>query len=139
MKHHFLSFALYALEGVGIHDTEFRGLKYATEGKHYYYDEDEIIKDFMSGRRNIARIYMHSILHCLYLHPYFAGQYIDNELWDLACDLFVWDILDHLEPCDSSIIRNDISGIKQTDLIVSAQNLYSRLRLMRLDGKITNV
>ena len=47
MKHHFLSFALYALEGVGIHDTEFRGLKYATEGKHYYYDEDEIIKDFM--------------------------------------------------------------------------------------------
>lgn len=139
MKHHFLSFALYALEGVGIHDTEFRGLKYATEGKHYYYDEDEIIKDFMSGRRDIARIYMHSILHCLYLHPYFAGQYIDNELWDLACDLFVWDILDHLEPCDSSIIRNDISGIKQTDLIVSAQNLYSRLRLMRLDGKITNV
>ena len=136
MKHHFLSYALYALEAKGLHDTELDGFKYATDGMHYYYDESGLIEDFISGVRDTSHIYLHSVLHCLYLHPYFAPQYMDHELWDMACDLFVWDITDHLEPHDDPKIKKVLDQAKQTDLIISAQSLYSRLRLMRLEGFI---
>ncbi len=136
MKHHFLSYALYALEAKGLHDTKLEGFNYATDGMHYYYDESVLINDFLSGARDTSRIYLHSVLHCLYLHPYFASQYLDHELWDIACDLFVWDIMDHLEPYDDTVIRRVLEQAKKSELIISAQSLYSRLRLMRLDGLI---
>ena len=137
IRHHFLSYALYALDGVGIHDTELDGFRYATDGLHYYYDESSLIKDFLSESRDTSRIYLHSMLHCLYLHPYFAHQYEDHDLWDLACDMFVWDILEHLEPSDHTDIRDCLEKVKQTDRIMSAQYLYKGLYLMRRRGVIS--
>ena len=49
MRHHFLSYALYALEAKGLHDTELDGFRYATDGMHYYYDESGLIEDFLSA------------------------------------------------------------------------------------------
>ena len=138
IKYCFLSYALYALEANGIHDTELKDLKYATDGMRYIYDESKLIRDFASDKKDISQIYLHSVLHCLYLHPYFAEQYADHEIWDLSCDLFVWDIIDHLGPVNDPVIRDCLSDIKHTDIIISAQSLYSRLRLMRLDGKISS-
>ena len=136
MRHHFLSYALYALEAKGLHDTELDGFRYATDGMHYYYDEAGLIEDFLSEKRDTSNIYLHSVLHCLYLHPYFTAQNMDHELWDMACDMFIWDIMDHLEPHDDPRIRDMLAQTKQTDMIISAQSLYSRLRLMRLEGFI---
>ncbi len=130
MKYHFLSHALYNLEPAGLHDTELDSFLYATEGMHFYYDEDRIIGDFMSGSKDTSRIYLHSVLHCLYLHPYFALQYENHELWDLACDLFVWDILDHLQPSDDRKMRSRLDDVKKTGSIMSAQMLYKMLDLM---------
>ena len=138
MKHHFLSYAFYALEAKGLHDTELDGFHYATEGIHFYYDENRLIEDFMSDKVDTSHIFLHSILHCLYLHPYFASQYKDQELWDMACDLFIWDIMDHLELQDDMRIRNMLKQAKESDMIISAQSLYSRLREMRLKGFISS-
>lgn len=136
MKYHFLSYALYALEAKGLCDTELDGFRYATDGTHYYYDEIGLTEDFLSDKKDTSHIYLHSVLHCLYLHPYFASQYKDHELWDIACDLFVWDIMDHIEPYDDTSIRMVLEQVKPSDTIISAQSLYSRLRLMRLEGFI---
>ena len=46
-----------------------------------------VLTDFAEkGRKYINRVYLHSLFHCLYLHPADREER-DEELWNLACDI----------------------------------------------------
>lgn len=69
---------------------------WGTDGKNLYYAPDELISSFGQGMENLARDFLHSLFHCLYLHmmlPESAGSKDGGDCWDMACDLAVeWAI-----------------------------------------------
>ncbi len=68
----------------------------AGDGFHVYYRREELQRRFCREPDAVARDYMHLFLHCLLFHPVLSrGK--DRELWDLACDMEVEEILDGWE------------------------------------------
>jgi predicted metal-dependent peptidase len=60
----------------------------ATDGKHLYYDHRHVIGRYREAKAQVARDYLHVVMHCIFQHPFTA--YIQNpEIWDLACDMAV--------------------------------------------------
>ena len=52
-----------------------------------HYSPKAVLTDFAEkGRKYINRVYLHSLFHCLYLHPADREER-DEELWNLACDI----------------------------------------------------
>ncbi len=112
MSYPFLARAVYALTL-----TESGLPLCGTDGEKFWYDPERIVVDFVEAasfesraedagiqdgtevlRQDPDGLYLHSMLHCLYLHPFFAQSHEKPELWDIAADVAVWDILEHLNP-----------------------------------------
>ncbi|MCD7814211.1 MAG: VWA-like domain-containing protein [Lachnospiraceae bacterium] len=66
-----------------------------TDGIYYYFQPDQLTSVFRQGREYVNRLYLHSILHCLFAHPWVRGDR-DPEYWNLACDIAVESIMDGL-------------------------------------------
>lgn len=58
-----------------------------TDGRVIHYSPGAVLSDFQEkGRKYINRMYLHSLFHCLYLHPA-DREKREETLWDLACDM----------------------------------------------------
>ena len=58
-----------------------------TDGRVIHYSPGSVLSDFQEkGRKYINRMYLHSLFHCLYLHPA-DREKREETLWDLACDM----------------------------------------------------
>ncbi|MCD7885850.1 MAG: VWA-like domain-containing protein [Lachnospiraceae bacterium] len=66
-----------------------------TDGSYYYFQPDQVVSVFRKGREQINRLYLHSILHCLFAHPWVRGDR-DPEYWNLACDVAAEAVIDGL-------------------------------------------
>ena len=58
----------------------------ATNGTELAIDPQRICDGFLRDREAPKHDFMHSVMHCVFLHPY-VGASIDRRLWDLACDI----------------------------------------------------
>ena len=58
----------------------------ATNGYELCIDPQRICDGFVREREAPKHDFMHSVMHCVFLHPY-VGSSIDRRLWDLACDM----------------------------------------------------
>ena len=74
-------------------------LSLATDGQTLYYNGSFLAERYLRGRVLCNRAYLHVLLHCMLRH--LAKKYEHApELWDLACDVAVENILDTLHyPC----------------------------------------
>lgn len=70
-----------------------RGLR--TDGDHLFFCPEDLLRQFGTDPGALKRGYLHILLHCLYLHPFFA-EHSNKPLWDLACDLAVEQIIEGL-------------------------------------------
>ncbi|MBQ9067437.1 MAG: hypothetical protein IJ131_00020 [Eggerthellaceae bacterium] len=59
---------------------------FATDGYFLAYDPDQVLASFTLASLPPSHDLLHSVVHCLFLHPY-VGASIDKNAWDLACDL----------------------------------------------------
>jgi len=66
-----------------------------TDGIFYYFQPDQLTEIFRRGREYVNRLYLHSILHCLFAHLW-TRKDRDLEYWNLACDIAVESIIDGL-------------------------------------------
>ena len=58
-----------------------------TDGRVIHYSPGAVLSDFQEkGRKYINRMYLHSLFHCLYLHPA-DREKREETLWNLACDM----------------------------------------------------
>lgn len=76
----------------------------AAEGKHIYYAPRYVIKLYKEEKNALLRAYVHTVLHCLFLHP-FVSESIDKNKWNFACDVAVENAISHLE-IDELCCRN---------------------------------
>lgn len=107
----------------------------ATDGMYFYYDYLYILRNYKLQKEIIIRDYMHSLLHCIFHHP-FIGE-VNPYLWDLSCDIAVENVINGF---NDSLFKNIkqkkqepiIEDIKQHTLVLTAERIYHYLKSQNL-------
>ena len=88
------------------------------------------------------RVYLHSLLHCIFLHVFperdsEGNPAVDVQYWNLACDIAVENMIDGLylkcvhQPA-SMVKRQALSLILEEGKVPTAQRIYRRLQTLHL-------
>ena len=126
----FLAPAIYELKTVEDAEDAVRyGLSQNADA--FLYSPKALVKDFVLGK-DISTVFLHSVLHCVLLHPFFVPFYRDRNLWDLACDICIFDIMSSLnrngEVTDTeSKALSVLAGLKRKLPLLNARRVYSLL------------
>lgn len=103
-----------------------------TDAKNFYYNPKFILLRFKENTSSVNRVLLHSILHCMLLHP-FNIDFKDTTLWNLSCDICVENIINnwslnstksHKEAAQSMVINDISKSVKN----FSAENIYYYLK-----------
>ena len=81
----------------------------ATDGSTLYFPAEWLIRIFKSNAPYLNRVYLHTILHCLFSHLW-IGQKRNRLLWGIACDIVVEYTIDGL---DKPSTKRPLSWIRQ--------------------------
>lgn len=105
---------------------------FGTDGVCLYYSMERLLQVYPVNPSFLNRLYLHSILHCIYSHLWLCGSR-KRPLWDLACDIMVEYTIDHLDQkCTRralSFIRNDLyQHLEEQQWGVSAAVIYQFLQ-----------
>ncbi|MBQ6583038.1 MAG: metallopeptidase [Mogibacterium sp.] len=76
------------------HDLDALGM--ATDGRFLYYNSVHVCRLYKMAKELPTRDYLHVVLHCLFRHL-FVGKTIRRDLWDLACDIAVENIINRMD------------------------------------------
>ena len=69
---------------------------FATDGRNLYYSPWFVLQLYMTEQTVTARNLLHSMLHCVFRHP-FIGKEIHRSAWDLAADIAVENAITGLQ------------------------------------------
>ena len=67
----------------------------SVDGRAIMYNPIYILRLYKKDKNLVTRNYLHMILHCTFLH-FYVGPQINQNLWDIACDIAVENIIDQL-------------------------------------------
>lgn len=126
---HFLAPAvgrLEVLEAIGLAHP------LATDGYALYLDANQMLDDFSRKGTVSAHDLMHSVAHCIFLHPY-VSHTVERTLWNIACDIAAERVsLEVLGPRDGARgrkIQTTIADLeRQLGCKATAEKIYGRLR-----------
>ncbi len=99
-----------------------------TNGNIFYYSPEDICNKYKANKNSIARLLIHSLLHCALLHIYNI-DFKNKKLWDFACDICVEKIINDAKltcsETEKSATQNNIIK-KLSDKIknFTAENIY---------------
>lgn len=99
----------------------------ATDGRYLYYNSIHVCRLFKRARELPARDYLHITLHCVFRHL-FVGRKLIGDLWDLACDIAVENLINELDIKSLYCERQE----KQHWLIVKLREAMPRLTAERI-------
>ena len=104
----------------------------ATDGQQLLYNPMLIEQKSMINQVLVNRAYLHSVLHCMFCHPFVRPGRLRAELWNIACDVAVEYIIDGLEiKCVRQLIserrENVYKLLEGKYSVISAQNVYEYL------------
>lgn len=107
----------------------------ATDGFKLGVDSSRVCGMFMSEEEPPKHDLLHSVLHCVFLHPY-AGSSIDERLWNVACDIAVERIVSEICGTRGGMRAKRIESVigeveNQTRSRLSAERVYRELRTGR--------
>lgn len=102
--------------------------QFATDGQVLAYGWQTLLTRYQASREQVARDYLHLVLHLVLLHP-FASRKAHNDYWDLACDIAVEAIIDELglalTDCPGAPVRKALfSQLKKDARALTAERLY---------------
>lgn len=104
----------------------------ATDGYALYLDANQMLDDFNRKGTVAAHDLMHTVAHCIFLHPY-VGPTVERMLWNIACDIAAERVsLEVLGPRDEARgqkIQSTIADLeRQLGCKATAEKIYGRLR-----------
>lgn len=102
----------------------------ASDGKHLFYDPNFILNTYRKNKERINRVYLHTILHCVFQHNFIMVKQIDRNYWSLACDIAVEKIISELDLPSLDDGRNNERNfvfdiLKNEVKILTAEKLYN--------------
>lgn len=68
----------------------------ATDGQRIYYDARALLLGYRREKERPVRDYLHMVLHCVFRHS-FVDTLVNQDCWDLACDMAVEAIISELD------------------------------------------
>ena len=112
---------------------------FSVDGKTIYYNPFKIIKVFSEEKEEIAILYTHMVLHCLFCHM-FVYKKMDSRYSNLAFDIAIQStIIDINEECLKSKRttqqKREIDKIKKDINFLSADKIYFYLKENVVDEK----
>lgn len=107
-------------------------LAVATDGQCLYYTAEHIAPLFEKNTQFLLRAYLHSVLHCLFRHPWMRKER-DPYRYQVAADVAVEYTIDHLKcTCTrriSGLIRKKLyEELEENHIPISAPAIYMYLR-----------
>ena len=115
----YLSRAIYALPPS--ENEQISGI--GTDGQFLLYETSYTIQCFQYDRNRLNRIYLHTLLHCIFRH-FDVRPDIDRKLWNLSCDIAVENILQELHLPDMKI-PEETGQFEFLSLLAGRLNLLS--------------
>lgn len=117
----------------------FKPLRFASDGEGLFYDPLWVLKTYKDEQNAIVRAYLHVILHCVFKHL-FVHTLIDQELWNLACDIAVEYVIDGLNLPSLSVKkeayqRQVFDALKKDVKQLTAEKIYHYYREKKLSEK----
>lgn len=111
-----------------------------TDGAALFFHGDSLANLYRRGREHINRLYLHSLMHCLFCHIYHKRQR-DEAIWNLACDIAVEYMLDHLYlrciHLPQTIFRREwYQKMEEGHKTITAEYIYRRLVLVQPDRQL---
>ena len=124
----YLSVALSALKPEGQQEL----ITLATDGEMLYFSSEQLLRLFEKNDRYLNRLYLHTVLHCLFSHLWIGGER-ETPLWNLACDIAVEYVIDHLgTECTRRIAgwvrQNTYKKLEESGGGISAAVIYRWLK-----------
>ena len=119
------------------YEMDFNTQRMGTEGERIHFHPEFIFQLFMESPQKLNRLYMHSLLHCLFRHM-FKNEDKKEELWNMACDIHVEYVLDSL---DVDLLKrpageyreNTFQRLEEKIKTLSAERIYQYLEEADLD------
>lgn len=108
-----------------------------TDGQFLYFEPCALAKLYRRGRERVNRLYLHSLMHCLFGHIFHKKQR-DTDIWNLACDMATEYVIDGLYlKCVhvpfSPYRREWYQRLKADEKTITAEYLYRKLVLMGIE------
>lgn len=108
-----------------------------TDGGTLFFMPDELLELYRTGRVYVTRLYLHSLIHCLFCHPFYRKER-DIEYWNLACDIAAESVLDsfHLKcvHLPGTFRQAVYARLKEKLAVLTAGGVYRELCCMKLSG-----
>lgn len=108
------------------------------DGEYLYYDRKYILKRYAESPGQMSLDYLHTVMHCLYQHPFFCPWDCAKEqemCWNLAADLAVECVLEEMWERESGIMESALGQrgkvlqkVKDEIGLMSAQKIFSYLQ-----------
>ena len=119
------------------YEMDFNTQRMGTEGERIHFHPEFIFQLFMESPQKLNRLYMHSLLHCLFRHM-FKNEDKKEEIWNMACDIHVEYVLDSL---DVDLLKrpageyreNTFQRLEEKIKTLSAERIYQYLEEADLD------
>lgn len=98
----------------------------ATDGNTIFYNARFLGSYFKENRKQINRLYLHQVLHCLFGHV-FRNAPDDAEYWDLACDIAMESIIDEMQ---IRCVKTPVSWLRES----TYKELRAELKVLTAEG-----
>lgn len=92
----------------------------ATDGEHLLYNPVWLLKRFRRESNAVVRDYLHVLLHCIFRHP-FVNTLVDQERWNLACDIAVEGLI-----CEFNQSHFSTQSEKRRKAVIDGLRIYVR-------------
>ena len=118
-------------------------VSFGSEGIHLYYSADYVLERYMQAPQQLMLDYLHTVIHCLYQHPFFVPQE-QGTYWDLASDIAAECILEEVLTGKDSFLGETAEGKLRHSLserirakvgVMSAQKIFVFLRRNMLSDR----
>lgn len=128
----FLNIALLAL----IPKSDGAVQTFATDGTFLCFSTEQVLRVFKQNARFLDRLYLHTVLHCIFSHLWIMPGKIDSgeyrRFWHLACDIAVEYTIDGMQkPCTKRILswlrQKTYEKLRQEKKGISAAVIYRML------------
>ncbi len=108
-----------------------------TDGGTLFFVPDDLLRLYQTGRVRVTRLYLHSLIHCLFCHPFYRKER-DIEYWNLACDIAAESVLDSLHlrcvHLPGTFRQAVYARVKERLTVPTAGGIYRELCRMQIRG-----
>ena len=109
----------------------------ATNGQYLYFNPTFILRSYRAERQLPARDYLHVTLHCIFRHLFVAKE-LQPEIWDLATDIAVENIINSLQVPSLVCRRQEQQGAVLQQLCaevypLTAEKLYKYFAAQKIE------